>query len=77
MRELNSMRTCPFYQNERKSKDKSVVLYCEKLRITFPSKECRRRIIYGYCANNGYKDGKECEWHRELMKYYNEEDERS
>lgn len=65
---------CPFYGRERRASDGSQVLYCENLRIKFKSKKSRRRYVRGFCAGGGYSNGKECTWHAELMRCYEEKD---
>lgn len=72
MYEPGSKRLCPFYRHQRKKSDGSIFLYCENLRMNFESKESRRRYVCGYCTHGGYKDGTECTWHAEMVRRYEE-----
>lgn len=73
MYESTSMNLCPFYRRQRKSGSGTIFLYCENLRVSFESKESRRRYVCGYCTNGGYRKGVECTWHAEMMRRYDKQ----
>lgn len=70
MHEMVGYEVCPFYQYEKKNATGEYVLMCENLKVRFKNKKSRRRFLYGYCAHGGFFEGKECTWHAELRKCY-------
>lgn len=54
---------CPYFIFE-KSKD----FHCEIVRVSFPDKETRRDVVYGYCAHP--EDYEKCPFKKALDRYY-------